>query len=97
MASIDSPGSDGSPEEEDSFLDWDGRATLFDDEEESDEGEEEDDEDPDAPTRRARKVRIVDPEDAPLGAAADLDERDEETDDDDDEEEEDAIPLDEEI
>lgn len=64
MASNDSSGSGGSREEEDSFLDWDGRATLFDDEEEDEEGVDEEDEDREIAPSRARKGRtMIDPDD----------------------------------
>ncbi|AKU91225.1 hypothetical protein [Vulgatibacter incomptus] len=43
MAAMDSSGSRGARDDEESFLDWDGRATLFDEEDEEENEEEEDD------------------------------------------------------
>ena len=79
-------------QDEDSFLDWEGRATLFEDEEAS---EDEDlDEEDDAPRPRAGKGRGARSGARDLEARDDDEEEDEDEEDDEDEDEEDDDPVD---
>ncbi len=82
MASMNHTGSGGSSEEDESFLDWDGRQTLFDEENEEEE-EDEDDEDREEVPKAAKRStrRRVDPDEIPtIDSEVEVDEDDEEED-----------------